>query len=792
MLQPTGLELAQQRPHQPPDVEPGRAQHRVQGVALAALEPAALHAVVVFGVRAHEIEEALHCDETCFRDDKDFVGHLGASDVLLGLAVSALESWSQSVSLGPDPEPDAAASGQNSTFLNETTYEITHSIQHLRHTSNLARLVRGVETAILHRAKVDADWWKDNARRICLNDCGGLRYVGILAMTQFPEANAEVTKAFFADESRLQATDRYELGNLIAATAPFLGDALELIEQHVFKRLDGYFAKHQRYVEDERYGLLSKIPVTLRSQPVKDCIERMEEELAPPAHQPDIHSAGGMISAPYTQDELIALSDAELVRLLAYSESLGRGPLAFRELTGGADSVERLLHSTAGSKPRRFLRVLTEHWSDLPDSSRLAIFGGAAHHLRFRAGQGPSGEEQSKEELDAQEFVELLLTELERHPSFWVGRREGATASRCCASIVSEPAGAARVAFLASAHITAKDPHCRGRYDDDLVNTAINSSRGELTEGLVYLAQHMLEDGHELPELLPPTLMRLARDCHPAVRAVLIDKLAFIQAKSELGWQLFDAAFQDADERVWAHGADTLYYATGKEFARAKPYLDRMETSTVAKVRNAWGRLAALAVLGGQMTRDALREKLIAGGNPDAWDGAVMVWVANADNHEFAAECLSSLQEAASHAMARQALLRQLGRLFRSNKPIVKVPLDLFRAVYVGDGDGGLVVGNMPPLLGDWLCLFVEIEPDEALEVAEIAANLSKARGPSPFHDPSQLGTLLTSLFREAEERERSDNGGMLARVIALQDIFLSMPTSDLSDWLHAAERPDQ
>ena len=286
--------------------------------------------------------------------------------------------------------------------------------------------------------------------------------------------------------------------------------------------------------------------------------------------------------------------------------------------------------------------------------------------------------------------------------------------------------------------------------------------------------------------------MRLARDCHPAVRAVLVDKLAFIQTKSELGWQLFDAAFKDADERVWVHGADTLYYATGKQFARAKPYLDRMESSSVTKVRNAWGRLVALAVLGGQIARDELLEKLIAGANPDAWDGAVMVWVANADNHEFAAECLSCLQEAAGHAVARQALLRQLGRLFRSNKPIVKVPLDLFRAVYMGSGDGGLVVRNLPPLLGDWLCRFVEIEPDEALEIAEIAANFSKTRGSSSFNDHSQLGTLLTSLFREAEERERSDNGAMLARVISLQDVFLSMSPSDLSDWLHASERPGQ
>ena len=37
-------------PHQPADVETRRAQHRVQCVALAALEPAAVHAVVLLQV----------------------------------------------------------------------------------------------------------------------------------------------------------------------------------------------------------------------------------------------------------------------------------------------------------------------------------------------------------------------------------------------------------------------------------------------------------------------------------------------------------------------------------------------------------------------------------------------------------------------------------------------------------------------------------------------------------------------------------------------------------------------
>lgn len=741
--------------------------------------------------REHDIEETLHCDETCFQRDQDLVDRFIASDALLTLAVSALESWSRSVALGPRPEPGAVSGGPNSTFLNETTYEVTHSIQHLRHTSHLARLVRAVETAILERAKANTDWWKDNARRICLNDCGGLRYIGILALTQFPEANAEAAKAFCADEQLMQATDRYELGNLIEATAPFLGDALALFEQHVFNRLHGFFATHQRYVEDERYGLLRKIPVHLWSQAVKDSIVRMESELAPPAHQPDIHSMGGMISAPFTEAELTALSDGELVRLLAYSQTLGRGPMSYRELTGGADSVDRLLYSTATAEPQRFMKVLAARWDDLPAPSRQAILGGAAHCLRFRFAQLPADQMTPELGIEIKDLTEQLLTELERHPSFWAGKREGATALRGCASLVRGTADAERIAFLASAHITAPDPHCGGPYDNDFVNTAINSSRGELAEGMVYLAQNLLLDGHALPDLLPPTLMRLARDCHPAVRAVIVNKLAFLQDKSELGWQLFDAALHDADERVWVYAAETLRYADGKHGTRAMPYLARMEASTVAGVRKAWGRLAALAVLRGQMTHDALLEKLITWASADAWDGAAAVWVANADNHEFAGECLASLKEAAGQPLAKQALLRHVGRLFKATQPVVRVPLELFRGIYPSDGSEAEMVSNISPRLGEWLCVFVEMEPDEALEVSEIAAKIAKARGVSPFYDPNHLGTLLTSLLREAEERERSDKGAMLARVVALQDIFLSMPTSDLTGWLHAAERPD-
>lgn len=83
------------------------------------------------------------------------------------------------------------------------------------------------------------------------------------------------------------------------------------------------------------------------------------------------------------------------------------------------------------------------------------------------------------------------------------------------------------------------------------------------------------------------------------------------------------------------------------------------------------------------------------------------------------------------------------------------------------------------------------LQPDKALEFAEIAANLCKTHDRSQFYDPQQLGSLLTLLFREAEEREASDGGQMLRRVVQLQDVFLSLPLSTLGEWLRAAERPD-
>lgn len=737
-----------------------------------------------------QVEDSLHCDETRFRGDQQLPSRIGLSDVLLDLAVTSIESWGYSVSTDSRSTTAELEPAPNNAFLNKTTYDDTHSIQPIRRLSSFAHLVRGVEAAILERAKQGTSWWQANARRICLNDCGALRYMGILAMTRFPEENIECAQAFFTSDKRLECTDNYELGHLIAATAPYLGNAIDLVEQHILRRHSILYPVHAGIGDSLRYQLLRKIPSMLRSAVVTEFILKMDKESAPPLDQPDIHFAAGMLNAPYSEQQVAALSDPGLAQLVDHSQALTHGPQALMELSGAAVSVDRLIHNIASAEPRRYLRFITRHWGEIPETTKVALLSGATDYLRYRYADLSNAHWKPREEVSAEELTELLLNELERNSQFWTGTSAGARAVGGCAVVVRSALGAQRVAFLACTHIAVEDPVCSGTYDDDLGTVAINSSRGLLAEGLVILTKHLLQDGMELPELLTPTLLRLARDCHPAVRAAVIEKLAFIQSKTELGWELFDVAFSGADERVWTHAAETLYYATGKQAPRAKPYLDLMEASKVGDVRKAWGRLAALAVLRGEMNSDTLLEKLIAGASADAWEGAVVVWVANAHRCQFIDECLAGLRHATKHPLAKQALARHVGHLFQTNQSFVQVPLDLFKAFKSADGEGVQIIASISPWLGEWLCQMVEFEPDDAVLVAEMAAEAALARNVSPFNDPDTLGTLMTALFREAEERERSDEGAMLARVIALQDAFLSMPTADLSNWLRAAERP--
>jgi hypothetical protein len=317
----------------------------------------------------------------------------------------------------------------------------------------------------------------------------------------------------------------------------------------------------------------------------------------------------------------------------------------------------------------------------------------------------------------------------------------------------------------------------------------MNTSRGEVADSLMILANNRAETGDTFPDLLPPLLRQFARDGHPAVRVMVLHRLAFLQFKSPLGWELFESAVECDDERIWPSAERCLYYSYHTAFDRVKPHLDKISGSKVPATRETWGRISALASLSGHVNQADFILRLSSMQDTDAWTGAVIVWAANAHLAEHGEACFAGLAAALDNPAAWPAVLREVHALFRNVDPITPVPASLLRSAL----DGRLSrdeQGFNPHGVDTWLCALAETRPDLALDAAELFAAAAKA-GRVAVYDDAPIARLLTLLFREAEEREESDQGEMLRRVIAVQDAFLAGLLEGLAQWLRDAERPD-
>lgn len=100
-------------------------------------------------------------------------------------------------------------------------------------------------------------------------------------------------------------------------------------------------------------------------------------------------------------------------------------------------------------------------------------------------------------------------------------------------------------------------------------------------------------------------------------------------------------------------------------------------------------------------------------------------------------------------------------------------------------GKNGISLFHLP----DWLNGICEEDVDIALSAAEMLVERAMD-GDLEIRISKNFTTLLTFLFREAEEREETDNGKMLQRVIVLQDSLLERGVRDIENWLQEAERP--
>jgi hypothetical protein len=131
-------------------------------------------------------------------------------------------------------------------------------------------------------------------------------------------------------------------------------------------------------------------------------------------------------------------------------------------------------------------------------------------------------------------------------------------------------------------------------------------------------------------------------------------------------------------------------------------------------------------------------------------------------------------------------------QIFNDEADAISVPIELIDccfSVFENDEDSE---NRHHRLFGfhEWLNAIVQNDPEQALYATERYLAYVRHEKRHLFDHKNSLTQLMTRLFAEAEEREESDCGAMLQRVVGIQDTLLSLGVNGVVDWLKAAERP--
>lgn len=744
-------------------------------------------------VLAYRFDKKLHCQPHEFGNshDKFLADRMQKSTELLGMAVAAVERWSHIKSLRYGGTPTSYWSG----FMRETSYNDAHSQNDHQHLESERILLDAIEGAIVHHAKIDSDWWQGNRERLCSSAEGALRYFSILACTAAPSANLDVIGRMLCDKSLLESDLSYELGTLMQTA--FL--QLDPIAQDEVQTT--ILTLHQETMSDLKYGgwilqkqaqLILAIPCYLRCPGALAVLDKCEDAIWPLIRQPHIGTKGGMVYAPFSFEVFLDVSDAAVIRLLAHYNGHARN--SFDDfLMGGESEVGSQLGEAASRHPTRFANLLSVNWENVADCFREAIMDGLSTYLAHRYGNlQPNGVWLPKEEPNAVALMQQILDELERHASHWHHNRAAAKAIQSCAHVIEQPQDAMRLVSLATKFSTLQEESSISGDSVDLLTAGINMARGNVAEALMIVADQLEKSSMPWSELLLAALRLFATDEHPAVRALLLRRLPFLQRHHiELGWELFGLAMQKRASGLWAMAEPCLYHAYHQQFEIVAPWLKRLYRESSDKDFETWGRISALAALSNQLDLFVFLEDVKALETADAWRGAASVW-AHPDNVlKHRQQCLAGLeagmQSENQHAVA---VARKFRNLFRETTSLVSIPVALIQRCFA------LLETEIRSVRKDiygfdtWVNAISIRDPMDALEATETYLEFVRHTKLHLYDSESNFTQLLTRLFAQAEEQEESDNGAMLQRVVAVQDALLALGVNGVTDWLKFAERP--
>lgn len=706
------------------------------------------------------------------------------STALLDLALEAIEQWSQIES--------TRYGAYREGFLWNTSYRSVHPQANIQHINCEEILFDAIGGAALLHSQRHSDWWQKNRERLCFNHENALRYFAILAATYSPVLNIDLISRLLCDKSLLESKLSYELGTLIRTAFIYLDSQT----QDTVMATIGTVLEEAETDEEARPWILRKraeyisaIPCYLRSPETQAILNDYKKTYEPLIRQPSIGMWSGVVTPPFSFEIFLNASDEGVIRLLEHYSTYTR---AFDDLfVGGTGEVGGQLREASSRHPSRFLNLLVTHWVNISAKFRDDIMEGIANHLAFRYGNlQPNGKWVPIEEPDAHTLAGQILEELERHPAHWWLNSSVAEALKACAYVIRDEQNAARLVFWAIGFGNLREESTVQGGSDPLLTAGINMMTGRVAEALMILVNNLQEHNIVLPELLPPTLCRFANNEHPSIRALVLRHLPYLQNKNpELGWKLFDLAMQDSTG-LWQYAERCLYYAYQDHFDRVLLLLERIRREGNEKDMETWGRISALSALNGHVDFSNFLNDLETLNITEAWQGATSVWTHTSNIRQYREQCLegieSGLKAGRSHALS---IAKYVEDIFRESTAPISIPLSLIQLylnVCKNDNEDRY---HHIFRFDEWLNAISQRDPEFALAVTEIYLDYIKHTKRDHYDYKNQLVQLLTRLFAEAEEREESDQGTMLNRVVLLQDLMLSLGVSSINNWLKVAER---
>lgn len=736
-------------------------------------------------------DNKLHCQPHEFGDsNNNFLrNRIVQSPALLDLALKSIEQWSETQSLHYGKPPVVYRYG----FLHETTYNDIHSQHDIRHMSSERILMDTVEAAILNHALMHSEWWQNNRERLCFNHEGALLYFAILVCTASPQANIDLIGCMLCDKNLLEFELVHEVGVLIQVAFIYLDTSKQgAVMACVLNAWKEDFTEKNRHawILKKQAELIVRIPCYLRSPEAQAVLDAHENREGVLFLQPDIRSWSGTVSAPFSFEVFLSSSNSAVLRLLAHYN--GYAEHFDDRLVGGKQEVGWQLREAASRHPLRFLQLLSTHWIEIHEEFCDDILDGVANYLEYRYGNLQTNDTWKPiDEPDASILAGHILDELERHPKHWHHNRAASKALQACAYVIQDTQNAGRLVFKAIDFANLQEENSIKGDSVNLINQGINMIDGCIVEALMIVANNFQERSIPYPELLSTTLRRFAGNEDPAIRALILRRLPYLQyKKSELGWDLFNCAMKDASG-LWQTAEPCLYYSYHSHFEKIAPLLARIYHEGGEKDMETWGRISALAALSNRIDFDAWLEDLKTLGIANAWQGAASVWTNTENIKQHQSQCLTGI-EAGLNADSPHAdiIAKKLEKLFRDSTSVISFPIELIRKYFTILENDNESKHHYFFKFGDWLNGISQRDPEQAIAATEIFLTYVKRTKLYLYDHGNNLTQLMTRLFSEAEEREESDHGEMLRRVVSIQDTLLSLGLDSINDWLRAAERP--